>query len=77
MPSLAACENALCENDCEERCYTRCYACGMPACRPCSVIVTSYYNRGRRRVCTGCLEDRRDDVRSGNIVLPKSALARF
>lgn len=61
------CENPLPDIDCEEECRTKCYSCGMAACRPCSRIARRYYSHRNVRICKGCEEDRREDVRSGAI----------
>lgn len=39
----------------DEAVRTRCFACGMPACKECTVIVQRWYWWRRKRVCQDCL----------------------
>lgn len=57
---MTECEVLLNGNDCEAppesslSIRTRCYACGQPACKACSQVVS--YRGRNRRVCRDCIE---------------------
>lgn len=34
---------------------TTCFACGLPACKDCTIILPTYHRWRRKRVCLDCL----------------------
>jgi hypothetical protein len=46
----------------ERRTHTRCFACGLPACRACSVVVARYRKWKHKRICENCQEDNKNAI---------------
>lgn len=52
---MAKC-NLVDSTDCQGQTRAECFACGLPACRKCSVV-TDYLRYGRKRLCFGCIRE--------------------